>query len=161
MSACPISPSMILIGIPCSTQVLARQVPSVDFPESTSPRMTMVPRVCLSVSAAFFQVGGTVDPQTCRHEPDSPSLASTTAFDLVSIGTRRPLAIASWWRISIGQPRIVAGPSLRRMVAGPSTRSVLSPWRLYWGIVFPPSEAYSIWTVLDFFHWSITRFWKS
>jgi hypothetical protein len=72
MSACPTSPSIILVCILRSRQVLARKVESVDFPESTSPRMITSPLDRTRTSTASRQLGGMVDPLTCFQTLCSP-----------------------------------------------------------------------------------------
>ena len=104
----------------------------------------------MRVSTAFFQLGGMVEPETCRKEPDSPILASMRAVVSVSIGSRRPLAMVRELPSSSSAPRTVAVPSLSRTFEGPSTRRVLSGLSLNCGKLLPPREDYSIWLAHPF-----------
>ena len=126
ISACPTSPSMILVWTMWSRQVLARKAESVDFPESTSPRMIASPLVRTRASAAFRQLGGMVDPLTCLQTPCSPMRTRKTASESVSIGSLRCFATTSVSPGWIVAPMEAALPSSSVTDAGPSTRRVLS-----------------------------------
>ena len=103
----------------------------------------------MRVWAASFQLGGMVEPVTCRTAPDSPILASIVAVASVSIGILRRLATVRDTPICSGASRIVANPSLSRTLDGPSTRRVVSGLSLNWGKLVPPSEDYSIWSTVS------------